>query len=65
MRHGDDYHLWDRGRPVWQALTHLNPMANDIDALSGCVVFDGESYTETSLQSHNRVDIKTPNGEIK
>ena len=31
--HGDDYHLWDRGRPVWQALTHLNPMANDIDRL--------------------------------
>ncbi len=32
--HGDDYHLWDRGRPVWQAITHLNPMANDIDRLA-------------------------------
>lgn len=32
--HGDDYHLWDRKRPVWNFITHLNPMANDIDRLS-------------------------------
>ena len=27
---GDDYHLWDRRGPMWQAMTHLNPRANDL-----------------------------------
>ena len=27
---GDDYHLWDRKAPMWQALTHLNPRANNL-----------------------------------
>jgi uridine kinase len=31
---GDDYHLWDRQRPMWQVMTHLNPMANDLDRFS-------------------------------
>lgn len=30
---GDDYHLWDRGRPMWQAVTHLNPVANNLTQL--------------------------------
>lgn len=28
---GDDYHLWDRHKPMWQVMTHLNPMANDLN----------------------------------
>lgn len=28
---GDDYHLWDRHKPMWQVMTHLNPRANDIE----------------------------------
>lgn len=28
---GDDYHLWDRHKPMWQALTHLNPKANNLE----------------------------------
>lgn len=28
---GDDYHLWDRQKPLWQVMTHLNPMANDLE----------------------------------
>ncbi len=28
---GDDYHLWDRNRPMWKAMTHLNPAANDLE----------------------------------
>lgn len=28
---GDDYHLWDRQKPIWQVMTHLNPMANDLE----------------------------------
>lgn len=31
---GDDYHLWDRQRPMWQVMTHLNPMANDLERFS-------------------------------
>jgi len=30
---GDDFHLWDRQKPIWQAITHLNPMANDLEGL--------------------------------
>ena len=38
---GDDYHNWDRKKPMWRALTHLNPAANDlakfeIDILALC-----------------------------
>lgn len=35
---GDDYHLWDRHRPMWQAMTHLNPMANDLERFAHDVV---------------------------
>lgn len=27
---GDDYHLWDRQKPMWQVMTHLNLRANDL-----------------------------------
>ncbi len=27
---GDDYHFWDRHRPMWQVMTHLHPRANDL-----------------------------------
>ncbi len=29
---GDDYHLWDRQKPMWQVMTHLNPRANDLES---------------------------------
>ncbi|MGC6411728.1 MAG: hypothetical protein ACON4F_02730 [Candidatus Puniceispirillaceae bacterium] len=28
---GDDYHKYDRGKPVWRIMTHLNPAANNLD----------------------------------
>ncbi|ACT60876.1 nucleoside/nucleotide kinase family protein [Hirschia baltica] len=28
---GDDYHSWDRHKPMWRALTHLHPKANDLE----------------------------------
>lgn len=31
---GDDYHLWDRHKPMWQVMTHLNPKANDLEKFS-------------------------------
>lgn len=27
---GDDYHFWDRHKPMWRVMTHLNPRANDL-----------------------------------
>ncbi len=31
---GDNYHLWDREKAVWRIMTHLNPMANDLEKFS-------------------------------
>jgi uridine kinase len=35
---GDDYHLWDRQKPMWQVMTHLNPMANDLENLANDLI---------------------------
>ena len=35
---GDDYHLWDRHKPMWQVTTHLNPIANDLEGYSNDIV---------------------------
>lgn len=42
---GDDYHLWDRQKPMWQVMTHLNPMANDLEEFCNDLVSltDGKS----------------------
>lgn len=42
---GDDYHLWDRHKPMWQVMTHLNPMANDLEGFCNDLVLltDGKS----------------------
>jgi uridine kinase len=42
---GDDYHLWDRQKPMWRVLTHLNPMANDLEGFYNDLVSltDGRS----------------------
>lgn len=42
---GDDYHLWDRQKPMWQVMTHLNPMANDLAGFANDLValVDGKS----------------------
>lgn len=44
---GDDYHLWDRQKPMWQVMTHLNPMANDLEAYANDLVAltDGRSIS--------------------
>lgn len=28
---GNDYHLWDQHKPMWQVMTHLNPKANNLE----------------------------------
>lgn len=42
---GDDYHLWDRQKPIWQVMTPLNPKANDLASFSNDLVAltDGKS----------------------
>jgi len=42
---GDDYHLWDRHKPMWQVMTHLNPMANDLESFADDLIAltDGKS----------------------
>lgn len=42
---GDDYHRWDRQKPMWQVMTHLNPMANELEDFSNDLVCltDGKS----------------------
>lgn len=42
---GDNYHLWDRQKPIWQVMTHLNPRANDLERFCDDLVhlIDGRS----------------------
>lgn len=44
---GDDYHLWDRNQPVWDVMTHLNPMANDLESFAADLIglVDGQPIT--------------------
>jgi uridine kinase len=42
---GDDYHLWDRDQPLWQTITHLNPRANDLTAMTNSIIDLSESRT--------------------
>ena len=35
---GDDYHRWDRQGPMWQVMTHINPMANDLHSFSNDLI---------------------------
>jgi uridine kinase len=34
---GDDYHRYERGHVLWSSLTHLDPLANDLDQMSADV----------------------------
>jgi uridine kinase len=51
---GDDYHLWDRHKPMWKVMTHLNPMANDLESFAKDLVDlrDGKSIY-SSHYNHN------------
>ncbi|MFP3942967.1 MAG: phosphoribulokinase/uridine kinase [Alphaproteobacteria bacterium] len=31
---GDDYHRYERGAPIWEVVTHLDPRANDLHAFT-------------------------------
>lgn len=42
---GDDYHLWDRQKPMWQVMTHLNPRANDLEQFTRDLITLADSKT--------------------
>lgn len=46
---GDGYHRWDRQKSIWNVLTHLNPMANNLDLLAKDVfaLADGKNVITT------------------
>jgi uridine kinase len=66
---GDDYHLWDRHKPMWETMTHLHPRANDLYQFATDVLAlaDGKSvrcrqydhgtgrFTPARLIAHNDV----------
>ncbi|WP_218584726.1 hypothetical protein [Pseudomonas piscis] len=52
---GDDYHLWDRQKPIWQVMTHLNPMANDLEGFCSDLV----SLTDGKLIQSRHYDHQT------
>lgn len=62
---GDDYHLWDRQKPIWQAMTHLNPMANDLEGFANDLVSltDGKSI----MQRHydHKTGIRSEQTQVK
>lgn len=51
---GDDYHLWDRQKPMWQVMTHLNPMANNLEEFCNDLVSltDGKSVLSKHYDHH-------------
>ena len=58
---GDDYHLWDRQKPIWQVMTHLNPMANDLEGFSRDLVYlaDGK-HIQTKQYDHQTGRMSQP-----
>lgn len=52
---GDDYHLWDRHKPMWQVMTHLNPMANDLEKFAQDLLSlaDGKSIQARHYDHHD------------
>ena len=48
---GDDYHRWDRHGPMWQVMTHLNPLANDLHSFSNDLfsLRDGKSISQRHM----------------
>ena len=58
---GDDYHLWDRQKPMWQVMTHLNPMANDLEGFCSDLVSltDGKS-TQSRHYDHQTGKMSKP-----
>jgi len=51
---GDDYHKWNRRAPMWQALTHLDPRANDLYRMTRDIMalLDGKAVPSRHYNHH-------------
>lgn len=58
---GDNYHLWDRQKPIWQVMTPLNPKANDLDCFGNdlAALTDGKNI-HTHHYSHQIGNMTMP-----
>lgn len=54
---GDDYHFWDRKKPMWQVTTHLNPYSNDLSNYSKDLIslIEGEEITKREYNHSNGI----------
>lgn len=52
---GDNYHFWDRQKPIWNFLTHLNPLANDLESFGNDLIKlkDGKNIKSTYYNHEN------------
>lgn len=52
---GDNYHAWDRHGPMWQSVTHLNPVANELDSFTAHVLqmIQGTSSIQARHYDHS------------
>lgn len=57
---GDDYHLWDRHKPIWKFMTHLNPMANDLERfLEDIILLKGGKEILSKKYDHTSGKLKS------
>lgn len=61
---GDDYHAWDRHKPMWRSLTHLHPNANDLDRFSADVLKLGEGRSVRAPHYDHNIGRMTKPNEI-
>ena len=53
----DDYHLWDKQKPIWQVMTRRNPITNDLEGFGNdlMALADGRPIQTKHLRPNNRV----------
>jgi uridine kinase len=58
---GDDYHLWDRQKPMWQVMTHLNPTANDLEGFcNDLIALSDGRHVHTRHYNHQTGKMSKP-----
>jgi uridine kinase len=69
---GDNYHLYSRGEPVWDLITHLNPKANDLKKSSSDLAtlisrknIYSKIYNHITGELTQQIEIKSNNFIIK